>query len=74
VPLGGRLMTENGVRPSSEQGGPESRLPSGHTGKGRVYAPLQSLPPTVAHLAAHCTRIHAGLDALTAGDGPTLDR
>ena len=73
VPLGGRLMTENRVRSGSEQGGPENRLPSGYTGKRYVYTPLRSLPPAVAHLAAHRTRVHAGLDALTAGDGSALD-
>jgi hypothetical protein len=73
VTLGCGLMAEYGIRARAKQGRPEQRLAWRLARKGREYTSLKPLPSASVDPAAHGSRPYAGLIALAARDGVTLD-
>jgi hypothetical protein len=59
VTFGRRLVAQSGIRSGAEQGGPEQRLARGLSREGRVYTPLEPLPPAVTQSAVHRLLIDA---------------
>ena len=74
VEIGGRLVTQHGLRPRSDQGRPSQRVRARRPGEGGVDPSLKVLPPSSSEQRADRSRVESAFDGLRASNDAALQR